>query len=524
MKLLRILRKLSGGFILFLFVFIFLEIINVRFQGASLKLSHILASMQFIPALSKFAIAGVLSGAVALLILIAVTFLFGRVYCSVLCPLGVLQDFFIWIKYKIFRKKWFSFHSPPNVLRYGICIVTLVLLIAGHNIIATFLDPYTNFGRIAAYGVKPIVAKGSEKLSEYFTAHDMYFIPEIRMQVVAGAVFVVSLVSLVLLAVISFWRGRWFCNYICPTGTALGIISRNSLFKVSIEKDTCVSCGLCSQVCKAECIDVKEKEIINERCVACFNCQKKCNKDAVKFKAANPFAGCTGEDNGEDEVRRSMLRTGIALGVSVVAAFGLRQLVKRRTPSLKKDPPVIPPGAGDITSYSGTCTGCGLCVTACPTKVLVASFNGTGHNAGLLKPVLDFNKSYCLYECTDCSNICPTGAIKPLTLEAKKTTQIGKVKLMKEKCIAWMAFADCTICDEYCPTKAVHAIPHPKDERIGVPKVEPHICVGCGACENVCPAYPEKAIIVESNKTHLLAELPPDVKTESSGKLEEFPF
>ena len=118
----------------------------------------------------------------------------------------------------------------------------------------------------------------------------------------------------------------------------------------------------------------------------------------------------------------------------------------------------------------------------------------------MMLPKLYFDHGFCNYDCTICSEVCPTGAILPLTIEEKHATQMGKVHFVIENCIVYTDETNCGACSEHCPTQAVSMIPY-KDS-LTIPHTETEICVGCGGCEYVCPAIPYKAIYVEGVEKH----------------------
>jgi ferredoxin len=186
----------------------------------------------------------------------------------------------------------------------------------------------------------------------------------------------------------------------------------------------------------------------------------------------------------------------------------------------KKTSPVSPPGSRSIERFNKICTGCSLCVSACPTKVLQPAFLEYGL-IGVMQPHMDYRKGLCEFDCTLCSEVCPTGAIVPLTMEAKHTLQIGQVHFEKKNCIVETEKTDCGACSEHCPTKAVQMVPYGK---LFIPEVNQKICVGCGACEYACPTTPFKAIFVDGNPKHLAAEKPKTEKAKSALKEGEFPF
>jgi ferredoxin len=186
----------------------------------------------------------------------------------------------------------------------------------------------------------------------------------------------------------------------------------------------------------------------------------------------------------------------------------------------KKSSAVSPPGSKSVERFNKICTGCSLCVSACPTKVLQPSFLEYGL-IGMMQPHMAYRKGLCEFDCTLCSDVCPTGAIVPITMEAKHLLQIGQVQFEKKNCIVETEKTDCGACSEHCPTKAVHMVPYGK---LFIPEIDQKICVGCGACEYACPTTPFKAIYINGNRTHLAAVKPKTEKAKNVLKEGEFPF
>ncbi len=181
-----------------------------------------------------------------------------------------------------------------------------------------------------------------------------------------------------------------------------------------------------------------------------------------------------------------------------------------------------PPGSKSVDHFYSNCTACHLCVAACPTHVLQPSFLEHGV-FNILQPYLDNSAAYCTFECVRCTEVCPTGALLPVTIEKKKTLQIGKTNFVKENCIVETEGTACGACSEHCPTKAVIMIPYKNNLKI--PEVRNDYCVGCGACEYACPTQPYKAIYVEGNPVHQIAKEAPEERFEQEVNYkEEFPF
>jgi ferredoxin len=221
---------------------------------------------------------------------------------------------------------------------------------------------------------------------------------------------------------------------------------------------------------------------------------------------------------------------GLAMGVAgmSVNALGQTSIIQSRPSTIpeKITAPVSPPGSGSIAHFTSICTACHLCVSACPSRVLVPSFLQYGLS-GMMQPRMDYHAGHCNYDCTVCLNVCPSGAIVPLTPEKKKLTQLGVAKFIKENCVVYTDNTNCGACSEHCPTKAVDMVPYlnTASKRLVIPEVNPDICIGCGGCEYACPTKPHKAIYVDGNRVHKLAEQPVEKKIdEKVDYKEDFPF
>jgi formate hydrogenlyase subunit 6/NADH:ubiquinone oxidoreductase subunit I len=216
---------------------------------------------------------------------------------------------------------------------------------------------------------------------------------------------------------------------------------------------------------------------------------------------------------------------------SLLLLFGISRFVRSQdknapipqNESTVKEPkttPVCPPGAGSIEHLTKYCIACSLCISACPNKVLQPAVMQYGIT-GFMQPVMDYHKSFCTYNCTICTEICPTYALKPLHLDAKKLSQIGKVNFIKDNCIVKTEKTACGACSEACPTKAVYMIPY--EGNLVIPETNQDICIGCGHCEYACPTKPYKAIYVDGNAVHAAAQKPVNEESEITTP-EEFPF
>ena len=244
---------------------------------------HSLAHFQLIPAI-LFAISGKF---VYLIITFLIILLFGRLYCSVICPLGVFQDFINWISQKINKKKRFKYKKPFNVLRYFFLIITTLSIIFGISSITGILDPYSIYGRILVHLFKPVIIFINNLLAIFSEWTENYYFIELEISPISILSFTIAVISFIIVIFFSFTRGRKFCNIVCPIGALRNLTSKISLFNIRIDKEKCNSCGLCEMNCKSECINAKEKSIDTGNCVVCFNCINKCNKNSIGFKIKN---------------------------------------------------------------------------------------------------------------------------------------------------------------------------------------------------------------------------------------------
>lgn len=476
---------------------------------------------QFLPSLIKFTQtrALVATGFVFVLLL---TLLFGRLYCSTLCPLGTLQDMLIRLTRRFGKPRKFKYSKPQDALRHGILIASFALLLAGSVTALALLDPFSNFGRIAADLLRPPAVAAYNLAGQAIGRSGMPAWFPLSWKAPQPATLLFPLLFLIGLAGLCAWRGRLFCNTLCPVGTLQGLFSRFSLCKIRLPGEACTLCGQCAIHCKANCIDLKTRQLDFSRCVACFNCIDVCEIQGIRFGRAEKK---TAPQPVEPKRQRRTFLSAALAGLATCSLWpekaGARP--RNRAPTTivpPARPPVVPPGAHSIERFNRLCTACHLCVSACPTGVLQPSLLEYGLT-GLLQPHLDFVANYCTYECNLCSKVCPTGAILPLNLPTRQITQIGVARFIRENCIVYTDQTACGACDEHCPTKAVHMIPW--RDGLFIPEVREHLCVGCGACEHACPTRPHRAIVVGGRTVHQVVQRPQSTKIENKIK-DGFPF
>jgi ferredoxin len=498
--------------------FMFLDMTNI----VPISLSNFFSSFQVLPAFVKiFFYTGFSS--LGLVFVFILTVLFGRVYCSTICPLGTYQDFIIRISRRNRTRRWFRYRIPKFQIHYVLFALIIVSVLSGSVFALNLLEPFSNFGRIVNTLIKPIAIFSNNVLSFLLVRFDVFVVFPVQYSKIVFSVLGSIILFTGIVTFLSFYHGRMFCNLLCPAGALLGLISRLSLFKIVINEEGCTHCKLCEKVCKAHCIDSTAQTIDFAACVGCFNCMDACHTDGVIYKNVLNKEQLS-KNQTVSKSRRKFLRSAAVPTVSAFIPF----IDTTKSISESKSGfdncrlhPVSPPGSKSIDHFSSYCTACQLCVASCPTKVLQPAFFDYGIT-GIFQPKMDYETSYCNYDCKICSDVCPSGAILPLLLEEKKLTQLGKAKFFKDDCIVITKKKDCGACSEHCPTKAVNMVPH---EGVFLPEVKESICIGCGACEHACPTKPRKAIYVESNSVHLRAEKPQNKKMKEEVKTtEEFPF
>ena len=438
--------------------------------------------------------------------LVLLTLIFGRIYCSVICPLGIMQDIFGWLGKKV-KKNRYSFSKEVKWLRYPVLVIFVVALVAGVGTLFQLLAPYSAFGRIATNLLQPVYLAGNNVLAAIAEHYDSYAFYHSNIWLRALPSLIIAAVTLVVLAVLAWRNGRTYCNTVCPVGTILSFLSRFSFLKIHFDAEKCRNCSLCSKNCKAACIDYKTHTVDASRCVVCGDCIESCKFGALKYArvSSSSSSSSTSGSSTPDPNKRSFLLSTVLLTTAALAQQkekmmdgGLAEIQDKVAP--ERQTPLTPPGSLSAKNMAQKCTGCQLCISECPNEVLRPS----GDWLHLMQPVMSYERGYCRPECNRCSEVCPAGAIQPIRHEDKASTQIGHAVWIKKNCIPLTDGVECGNCARHCPVGAIEMVPSdPNDEESpAVPAVNEARCIGCGACEYLCPARPFSAIYVEGHEVH----------------------
>ncbi|MBQ7513502.1 MAG: 4Fe-4S binding protein [Prevotella sp.] len=470
------------------------------FTGTAHHLVGRLAKLQFLEAVLAL-------NFIVIAFLLVLTLVCGRIYCSIICPLGIMQDIFGWLGKKA-KKNRYTYSKAISWLRYGALGVFIVALAAGVGTVVQLLAPYSAFGRIATNLLQPVYVAGNNVLASIAEHYDSYAFYHSDVWLRSAISLGIAIVTLLILAVLAWRNGRTYCNTICPVGTILSVFSRFSFLKISFDVEKCKNCSLCTKNCKASCIDYKTHTVDATRCVVCGDCIKSCKFGALKYDRGKMLevSGERLEPSPQQGTnRRSFLLSSALLATAALAQKkdkimdgGLAEIQDKVAPS--RQTPLTPPGSLSKENLETRCTGCQLCISECPNQVLRPS-DDLMH---LMQPVMSYERGYCRPECNRCSEVCPAGAILPLRHEDKASMQIGHAVWIKKNCIPLTDGVECGNCARHCPVGAIEMVPSdPDDEESAyVPAVNEARCIGCGACEYLCPARPFSAIYVEGHEVH----------------------
>lgn len=459
--------------------------------------------------------------------IVVLTLTFGRVFCGWICPFGTLHHFFSWIfpgryvkgnkRVNANRTKWWQ--GGKYYMMFGF----LAASVAGSAIGGLF-DPICVAVRAIGLGVIPalqylglrasnvaadtnvrtlqVASDGAQDFlatnvwtSKQFYFHQTWFI----------VFFLVAILFM------NRFVPRFWCRALCPLGAFLGVLSRFALFGMEKDHAKCTDCNLCLVHCQGADSPQGGVKHRQDECHMCLNCETACPEDVIKFT----FLPNRRSTIAKPDLQRRTVVASAAAGA--VAIPGMR--IANWPDKAYSEKVIRPPGSVEEREFLERCIRCAECMKVCPNNALHPAFFEAGME-GLWTPILIPRIGYCEFSCVLCGQVCPTGAIQKIDEKQKmgidqKPISIGTAMYDKGRCLPWSMATPCIVCEEFCPTspKAIWAedteVPkresqysddggHAKMTSIKVqkPHVDPSLCIGCGACEKVCPIVDKPAVYV----------------------------
>ena len=409
---------------------------------------------------------------------------FGNFFCGWLCPMGATIDFSERVLFREKRRPKLPEDQALRRLRFGIFLFTLTAGLMAFQVLY-LVDPISLLTRsiVIAFYPPAIYVYNYVPGIQALLSRNGLFVSSVPLPM-----FKVNLLIFLFFTVLlglGLIRRRFWCRYLCPLGTLLSIFSRIRVFSRFVS-DGCNHCQRCVRECPVSAIPPDLPEQYHQsNCISCLKCVD-CPAKAVSFGFAAPRWKTT---NGIDLSRRYVLGS-VALGLTSSLVIKVNPLQSES--GLKNNRLIRPPGALPEEQFVSACTGCGECLKVCPNNALQSTFLEAGL-AGLYTPRLVPRIGYCEELCNFCGRVCPTEAIRPITIEEKHQIQMGIAHIDKSRCIAWDTGKICLVCNEQCSYQAVVG-----DDKKR-PSVKEEKCTGCGICENKCPVEGEAAIVVHSS-------------------------
>jgi polyferredoxin len=483
----------------------------------------------FVAAMTALSTHTVYRGLAWSLIVLTLTLLFGRVFCGWICPFGTLHHFFAWIfpsRYVRGKQRVEANHTHGwQAAKYYLMVAFLAAAVAG-SAIGGLLDPICVAVRAIGLGVMPALQYFGIRGAAVAASTNVRAIQTVSdgsQDFLARTVWTPSqayfhqtwFIAFLFVAIIFMNRfiPRFWCRALCPLGAFLGVISRFALFGMEKDHAKCTDCNLCLVHCQGADSPQGGVKHRQDECHMCLNCEASCPEDVIKFRFLPNRRGTTSVPDLE---RRTVLASAAA---GAIAIPGMR--IAGWPDRGYSEKVIRPPGAVEEREFLERCIRCAECMKVCPNNALHPAFFEAGLE-GLWTPILIPRVGYCEFSCVLCGQVCPTGAIQKIDEKQKmgigqKPVAIGTAMYDQGRCLPWAMSTPCIVCEEFCPTspKAIWAeeVEVPKREgryeqkgeqpkmltvKLKRPHVDPNLCVGCGACEKVCPIVDKPAVYVTS--------------------------
>jgi MauM/NapG family ferredoxin protein len=423
------------------------------------------------------------------LVTIGATLLVGRFFCAYVCPMGASVDFLDFLFFRKKKRSGLKAEASFRKTKYFLLVIFIVAALTGLSL-AFLMDPMSLLTRFYTFFLYPLAitvinlildllrplfqALELVTLSHLHYFQSVYYMTAVTLLIFGGIIALNRLVP------------RFWCRYLCPLGAFLSLISPLGLFKRRVSED-CNECLKCQKTCPMGAVAEDPRKTHGPECIQCRTCAKVCPQDAITFPASLSIGG---EYSKVDFSRRGFV-------YSLAGGLGVGFLAMQTPFTLKqgKHQLIRPPGAIPETEFLRTCIRCGECMKSCLTNTLQPSLWESGFS-GLWTPKMDTRLAPCDQNCNVCGKVCPTQAIRSLSLEEKTHAKVGTAVLRKEMCLVWAENKICLICDEICPYNAIVFRPVEGYRR---PVVVASKCNGCGFCEQRCPVLGESAIVVTPN-------------------------
>ncbi|MFZ5427775.1 MAG: 4Fe-4S binding protein [Thermodesulfobacteriota bacterium] len=461
-------RRLSQGFFLLLFMWfcVAATVGPAWWQMRGWPINWFL-SLDPLTALSTALATGTLySNMLWSLAVVVLTAALGRFFCGFVCPMGTLNHLTGWASRRTLDRMdrvQANAHGSQQSIKYLILAFFLACAASG-SVQTGLLDPLPLLHRSVNLTLLPLADAGHTVLSDEPRAYESAWL----IGAVLWAVLGLNLV-----------RPRFFCRFLCPLGALFALTARYAPWRVGkSDPGKCGDCRMCEEYCEGGCRP--SGEIIHGECVLCCNCLDRCPSGRMGYGTAPSAAG---ETPLPDISRRGAV-VALAAGAFAAPLWGVGALAGSNRSALL----IRPPGSLDEERFLTRCIRCGQCMRACPSNIIQPSLFEAGVQ-GLWTPALNFRigRSGCQPNCIACGQVCPTAAIRPLSLEEKHgvgpfaeagPVRLGTAFVDRSRCLPWVMDRPCIVCQELCPVspKAIftRTVFEPvRDGRLGVVRVLP---------------------------------------------------
>ncbi len=500
---LRVARICSQTFFLGLFLFLFIKTDYTGSDSIEYAVNILFRINPFLALCTMLAGKVIISLMAPAIITLLVSIVFGRGFCGWFCPAGTMLDIAHPLVNKGKRR-----NNPTRYPRMALIILLFLVISSALNFpIAGYLDPFSIIVRAFTQALYPAFNDLAVSFFSFtyesappavnFVTEPFYSFLKETVLPFEQKYYDLALLSFMMFAalfLLEFVQRRFFCRNICPLGALIGLVSRLSLLKIHGGDTDCGKCRHCTQICRMGAID-ENRTIQMGSCSLCMECLEQCPRQVIGFDSGFLTPG-----KDEVSLSRRQFITTLAAGAMVPPILTVRNWNHAERANL-----IRPPGAHQEADFLKRCVRCAECIQVCIGNALQPTFLEAGIE-GIFTPRLVARSGYCEFNCTLCGQVCPTGAIKELSLEQKHRTKIGHAWFDKNICLPYAKGIPCIVCEEHCPTpdKAIRfrlADVHDDQGRmvsVKQPYVVDSLCIGCGICETKCPVPGRSAIYITS--------------------------